>query len=283
VKLLRKNTDQNLILNTDQSFKTDLGWTENAEVLEKEILYQIINPSDNYETVRYSHKPYINTNGFEQLDIWFYFYFGDYSYQIISPVESIITGVSYQQDYRLVDITVQENTTLLKQSSESFFRLEFYKTANDESPNNLNRRLVFSKNLPLPIGEKIFYTGTTIEGTPSFNENIFVPVFVGSNFKNRENMYLFWFSDDSPFNETNLTGNTFYVTAKFYNSKTGNIIDFTNKQKTPNGVIIEENDLYYKMIIDRTNFSYEIFEFNGSLWSRIGLSDNPIKFYERFL
>lgn len=283
MKLLRKNTDQNLILNSEQSFKTDLGWTENAEVLEREILYQIINPSDNYETVRYSHKPYINIKGFEQLDIWFYFYFGSYSYQIISPVESIITGVSYQQDYRLVDITLQENAQLIKQSSESFFRLEFYKTSNDETPNNLNRRLVFSKNLSVPSGEKIFYTGTTVLGTPSFNQNIFVPVFNGSNFKNKENMYFFWFSDDSPFNETNLTGNTFYVTAKFYNSKTGNIIDFTNKEKTHNGVISEQNDLYYKMIIDRTNFSYEIFEFNGSLGERKGQSDKPIKFYERFL
>jgi hypothetical protein len=73
------------------------------------------------------------------------------------------------------------------------------------------------------------------------------------------------------------------MTAKFYNSKTGNIFDFTNKTKTPNGVIIEENDLYYKVIINRTNYTYEIFEFNGSLGNRIGQSNNPIVFYERFL
>jgi len=283
VKLIRKNSDQNLILNTNQSFKIDLGWTENAEKLEKEVLYQIINPSDNYETVRYSHNSYINNNGFEQSDIWYYFYFGDYSFQTISPVELNITGVTYKQDYRLMDISLQENALMLKQSTESFFRLEFYKTPNDEKPNNLNRRLVFSKNLGIPSGEKIFYTGKTENGNVSLNDYIYFPVFVGSNFKNKENMYLFWFSDDTPFSETNLTGNTFYMTAKFYNSKTGDIFDFTNKTKTPNGLILEENDLYYKVIIDRANYSYQVFEFNGSLGSRIGQSNNPIVFYERFL
>ena len=283
MKLLRKNSDQNLILNSEQTFKTDLGWTDNAEIMEKEILYQIINPTENYETIRYSHKPYINSNNFSQSDIWFYFYFGKYSYQTISPVDLVITGVTYEQDYRLMDISLEENALMLKQLSESFFRLEFYKTSNDESPNISNRRLVFSKNLSVPIGEKVFYSGTTNGGSIPFNDYIFFPVFFGSNYKNKENMYFFWFMDDTMFDETNLTGNTFYMTAKFYNSKTGDIFDFTNKTKTPNGVIIEENDLYYKVIIDRSNYTYEIFEFNGSLGNRIGQSNNPIVFYERFL
>ena len=38
MKLLRKNSDQNLILNSEQTFKSDLGWTDNAEIMEKEIL-----------------------------------------------------------------------------------------------------------------------------------------------------------------------------------------------------------------------------------------------------
>ncbi len=283
MKILRKNTSQNLILNTDQTFKTDLGWTDNAETMEKEILYQIINPVENYETVRYIHNPYINTNGFSQTDIWFYFYFGKYEYEIISPIDQSITGVTFEQDYRLKDISLQENALMLKQLTGSFFRLEFYKTPNDEVPTNINRRLVFAKNLSLPVGEKIFYTGTTEGGTIPLNDYIYFPVFMGSNYKNKENMYLFWFTDDSPFNETTLTGDTFYMTAKFYNSKNGEVFDFTNKTKTPNGIITEQNDLYYKVIINRTNYTYEVYEFNGSIGSRIGKSNNPIVFYERFL
>jgi hypothetical protein len=283
VELLRKDTDQNIIVNSNQTFKMDLGWTENAEMMEKEVLYEIINPTENYETVRYIHKPYTNSSGFTQTDIWFYFYFGDYQYNTSNPANPIITGVTFKQDYQLMDITLQENALMLKQSTESFFRLEFYKTPNDEAPTSINRRMVFAKNLALPIGEKVFYTGTTSGSTIPMNDYIYFPVFMGSNYRNKENMYFFWFTDDTPFDETTLTGNTFYMTAKFYNAKTGEVFDFTNKTKTPSGTIVEQNDMYYKVIIDRSDYSYQVFRFNGSVGTRIGESNDPIVFYEKFL
>lgn len=262
MEILRQNTDQNLIVNSNQMFKTDLGWTDNAEVMEKEILYEIINPTENYETVRYIHSTYSSGLGVNQTDIWFYFYFLD-------GTNSYTNGL----DYNHIGITYQENAKMLKQSTESFFRLEFYKTSNDEAPTNLNRRLVFAKNLSLPLGEKQFYL--------TLNDYIHVPVFMGSNYRNKENMYFFWFSDDTVFDETNLTGNTFYMTAKFYNSKDGTVVDFTNKSLSSGDTINESNDLYFKVIIDKTDFSYQVFRFNGTIGTRIGESNDPIKFYER--
>lgn len=262
MEILRQNTDQNLIVNPNQMFKTDLGWTDNAEVMEKEILYEIINPTENYETVRYIHSPYSSALSVNQTDIWFYFYFLD-------GANSYTNGL----DYNHIGITYQENAKMLKQSTESFFRLEFYKTSNDEAPTNLNRRLVFAKNLSLPLGEKQFYL--------TLNDYIHVPVFMGSNYRNKENMYFFWFSDDTVFDETNLTGNTFYMTAKFYNSKDGTVVDFTNKSLSSGTTINESNDLYFKVIIDKTDFSYQVFRFNGTIGTRIGESNDPIKFYER--
>ena len=267
MEILRKNTEQNILLPQELSFKTDLGWTENAEQMDKEILYSIINPTENYETVRYIHSPYTaSTTNILQTDIWYDFYF--------------LTGVSYTQNYEVVGITIPENAKMLRQSTESFFRLEFYKTANDEPPTQANRRLVFTKNLTLPLGEKVFYTGTTGNGTIPVNDYVYFPVFTGSNYRNTENMYFFWFVDDTPFDETNITGNTFYMTAKFYNAKDGSVTDFVNK--TTNTPIIEQNDLYYKVIIDRTDYSYQVFRFNGtSVGSRIGERGDSIRFYER--
>jgi hypothetical protein len=285
MEILRKTTNQNIILNTEQTFKTDLGWTENAEILEREVLYDIINPTENYETVRYIHSPYEamtpQDNVYTQTDIWFYFYFNRYYYNMSNPLNPILTGVTREQDYRLVDITLQENALMLKQSTESFFRLEFYKTPNDEAPNNANRRMVFAKNLSLPLGEKVFYTGTTSGSTISLNDYIYFPVFTGSNYRNKENMYFFWFTDDSPFSETTITGNTFYMTAKFYNAKDGTVMDFTNKDLPFVDEIVEEEDMYYKVVINRTDFSYQIFEFNGSVGPRIGKTGDPIVFYEK--
>jgi hypothetical protein len=270
MEILRKNVDQKIILSNDQTFKTDLGWTENAEEMEKDILYSIINPSDNYETVRYIHSPYTeNLSGYniQQTDIWYYFYFLD--------------GSTYLPNYEATGLTLEENSKMLKQSTESFFRLEFYKTSNDDTPNQTNRRLVFTKNLSLPLGEKVFYTGTTIGSTIPLNDFIYLPVFTGSNYRNTENMYLFWFMDETPFDETNITGNTFYMTAKYYNAKTGVVMDFVNKYLSIGQEIVEEEDIYYKVIIDKTDYSYIVYRFDGSLGVREGETSSPIRFYER--
>jgi len=197
MKILTNTNDLNIVLNTEQDFKTDLGWQENLAQFEDEVLKDIINPAQNYETVRYIHKPYtgITSNtGDTQCDIWYQFYFS--------------SGSTYVQEYEAVGITTTENEFMLRQSTESFFRLEFYKTPSIISGNTLicepptrqNRRMVFSKNLSLPLGEKYFYKGDT------FGYYIHLPVFVGSNYKNKENMYLFWFDDETALEETDLWG-----------------------------------------------------------------------------
>jgi len=275
MKILAKNNDQSIIIPSNQMFKTDLGWTDSAEQMEKEILYEIINPTENYETVRYIHSPYNQTSTtsgttFQQTDIWYSFYF-------------LNNSGNYSQNYENVGISFEENSKMLKQATESFFRLEFYKTNNDTSPNLTNRRLVFAKNLSLPLGERVFYTGIPTGSTIPLNDYVYVPVFTGSNYKNTENMYFFWFTDDSPFIETNITGNTFYMTAKYYNAKDGSVIDFVNKSKNVNASTsyVEEEDVYYKVIIDRSDYSYIVYLYNGSIGSRVGLVNTPINFYER--
>lgn len=194
MKILSNTNDLNIVFNGEQDFKTDLGWQENLAQFEDEVLKDIINPAQNYETVRYIHKPYTSALGVEQTDIWYQFYFS--------------SGSTYVQEYEAIGITTTENEFMLRQSTESFFRLEFYKTPSIISGNTLicepptrqNRRMVFSKNLSLPLGEKYFYKGDT------FGYYIHLPVFVGSNYKNKENMYLFWFDDETALEETDLWG-----------------------------------------------------------------------------
>jgi hypothetical protein len=247
-----------------------LGWQDNLADFEDEVLKDIINPSKNYETVRYIHKPYIVTGNtyppnFTQTDIWFQFYFatsGD------TP--------NYVLDYNPVGISTQENQLMTKQSTESFFRLEFFKTPqklwndyttfnfNDyvnynnkkykcvsvsgstnntppisgttlwwtfisenelacEPPTRQNRRLINSKNLALPLGEKYFHTGS------NYGYNIFVPVFTGSNYRNKENMYLFWFDNESVLTDTNLSGTTTLDQYVFGTGTTIQTILFTNE------------------------------------------------------
>jgi hypothetical protein len=313
MKILRKDTDLNILLNTETDFQTNLGWEENLKEFETEVLNDIINPIENYETVRYIHKPY-TSSGVTQTDIWFYFYFQ--------------SGGTYVQDYTPQGISSQENENMLKQATESFFRLEFFKTPiknwNSDStykitelvtyngntytsllnsnknnnpltssgkwvlsslnsqvyepPTRQNRKLIFAKNLSLPLGEKMFYN--------PLNGYIHLPVFQGSNYKNKENMYFFWFQDESVLTETNLsgttTGNSFFMTAKFYNAKDGTIIDFANDSYSTGHTITEQNDMYYQVDINKTDYSYQVYFYNGVVkCEEVGLTNKPIMFFER--
>ena len=265
MKILTSTDDLNISLNIEQDFKTDLGWEEGALQMEEQILSEIINPIENYETVRYIHKPYDVTKSgttFQQTDIWFQFYF----------LSGSTSGSTYVNDYEPTGLSNRENALMLKQTVKSFFRLEFFKTPNGVKPDRTNRKLVFAKNLSLPLGEKYFHT--------TFNDYIYLPVFMGSNYRNKENMYLFWFQDESPFSGTTITGNTFWMTAKFYNAEDGSISDFVNKpnltdtfsdgiigrtgnpikfyEKKSTDSITEYEDLYYKMIIDKSDYSYTV-------------------------
>jgi hypothetical protein len=264
--ILRKSGDYNIIINQNTDFQTNLGWEEGMNIFEEEVLDTIINPADNYETVRYIHEPYsglTSNTGETQCDIWFKFYF-------IDSNERYDNGL----DYNLVGITPKENALMTKQSTNSFFRLEFFKTPNDQPPTRLNRKFVFARNLSLPIGEKFYYT--------TLRQNIHVPVFMGSNYKNKENMYLFWFQDDSVLSDSTLSGNTFYMTAKFYNGVDGSIIDFTNTRLGNTTEVSEYSDLYYKVVINKTNYTYKIYQYNGTQNNRIGHGlSNSINFYEK--
>jgi hypothetical protein len=118
------------------------------------------------------------------------------------------------------------------------------------------------------------------------NGYIHLPVFRGSNYSNKENMYFFWFQDESVLTETNLSGtttsNTFFMTAKFYNAKEGTILDFTNDSYGTGHTITEQNDMYYQVDIDKTDYSYQVYFYNGEVkCEEVGLTNKPIMFFER--
>lgn len=263
MKIVRKNNEQILTISPETDFRLDGGWNDSVKELENETLLKIINPIENYETVRFIHEPYLNAIGGLQSDIWYKFYFHN--------------GSEYVCDYGPTGLSIYENSKMLKQSTESFFRLEFFKTNNNEPPNRNNRRLVFAKNLSLPLGEKLRY----VDGGNSVD--IFKPVFNGSNYKNSENQYLFWFQDDSVLNESNLIGNEFYMSAKFFNAKDGSIIDFVKSDL--NAEVNESDDMYYKVVINRDQYTYRVFKYDSAnTGDRIGTqitTFDPIIFYEK--
>ena len=261
MKILQNNNDRTIFINSETNFGTDLGWEENFQEFEHETLKSIINPTENFETVRYIHAEYTSELGIEQHDLWQEFYFADSS-------GFHIGGLNYER----VGLSAENNSKLLRTENTSFFRLEFYKVPVGETPNSKNRKLVFTKQLPIPMGEQIVYT--------PIKQKVYVPVFSGSNYRNNENMFLYWFQDDTVLEGTVLSGNTFYMAAKFYNTIDGTNIAFLNKDKDIFHSVVETEDMYRKMVINRSDYSYVIY--TGITEDHRGgesSSNTPLKWY----
>lgn len=264
MKILNTSSDKFIVINNELESLNDLGWAESFIEYEDDLKNKIINSIENYETIRYIHEPYngiISNPTTKQSDIWFYFYF--------------IDNGDYVQNYEPTGLSNISNSNLTLQTTNSFFRLEFYKTLNEQPPERANRKLVFAKNIMIPSGEKFYLT------LDDFNDYIYVPVFYGSNYANKENMYLFWFEDNTPYVNSQYSGNTFWMTAKYFNSIDGSLYDFVNDCYSTVHTIVETQDFYYKVIMNQNNYTYSIYQYNGIVGDRVGTFDNPIKFYEK--
>ena len=260
MKILQNTLNQTILLNSEDNFRTDLGWEESFQEFEQDTLKSIINPVENFETVRYIHSGYTGMNNIYQTDIWFYFYFCNTG----SP-QTHTGGLNYEY----IGLSAQDNAKILRGKNNGFFRLEFYKVPEGENPNSSNRKLVFTKHLPISLGEKIYYTPAS--------DYIYVPIFTGSNYRNKENMFFYWFQDDTVLSGTLISGDTFYMTAKFFNVIDGSTTSFLNKDKLTTDIINEEEDVYNKVIINRTDYSYIIYSGLTETYRIGGVA--PIKFY----
>lgn len=334
MKILKNNNTQNILFNGEQNFKLDLGWQENLADFETEVLESIINPAVNYETVRYIHTAYNGSVG-SQTDIWYSFFFvgnnGAYVQDYEAPTPNILLRenemmlaqathsffrlefyktpsknwnpkTTYSQNEIVYYIDSTNTGNIYSSSINNNFNNNpetgtgwTISQANNicfEEPSRQNRKLVFARNLSLPLGEKYLYT----DGGVQFY--IHVPVFHGTNFRNKENMYLFWFEDESVLDDTNYmgntTGNTFFMSAKFFDAKTSGIVDFTNSGFTTSHVVNDTSDMYYQVDFNHLNRTYCVYPYTGgtailnsscNMNQRIGWNTgntfNPIKFYER--
>ena len=134
MEILKNSNNLNIVVNSEQNFRTDLGWQDNLADFEDEILKDIINPSKNNETVRYIHKPYDKTISgitMSQTDIWFQFYFssGD------TP--------NYVLDYNPIGITTKENELINGYFNlyKSYVDLVKYKNNQDKTKKRIFLRL----------------------------------------------------------------------------------------------------------------------------------------------
>ena len=111
---------------------------------------------------------------------------------------------------------------------------------------------------------------------PTQTGTYIVPNLYSNNVKNNEISDLFVFKSLStkPFNE-------FYMSCRFFNAKTGDVVRMTNDPLIDSG-INPKKDFYYKVKLNRQKLTYEIYDYSdGVEGDRVGDSDdNPLMFYQ---
>jgi WD40 repeat protein len=96
----------------------------------------------------------------------------------------------------------------------------------------------------------------------------------------KEGFFIYWLK-----NTGFLNVRTFYMTAKFFDAKTGIFVKMMNRpQSTLTGInklnFPQESYFYYKVVLDYDDYTYKIYDINTGYDVLVGDSSNPIKWYE---
>lgn len=252
----------------------NLGREDLIEQFEDEVISEIINSIDDFETLRFSHSEWsftqanTTTNG-TSANYEFYFY--DNNTNVTAS-----TINNWNTDYENATFTDSEIYYFANSFKGSFFKLDFY-----DSPQNETQTLILSLIIPTQQGLK--ESGTV--GPPLNQTTVQVkkPKFVlDSTGSDKEGFFIYWLK-----NKNYLTANEFYVSAKFFNAKIGEFVRLINKPQSDfSGQNMFNLDkiqyFYYKYVLDYDTNEYMVYSYNANLQNsqRVGTGNTPIKWYE---
>lgn len=257
-----------------------LGLDQAIEEYESKIITEVIGVGRDFEVSRFAHAPM--TGGTESTEINYEFYF--YSGGTISDINN------WRINYISEGFTPQEVYYYSNNFTNSFFKLDFYdSTDNKKQTNYLTVILPTQQGLTMD---------TVMQRTPvSIKKPKFILNYVGD----KAGFFLYWLKK-----RTFLDIDTFYMTAKFYNAKTGQFTKMmTGRGWDPNSTnpcntpwpSVTEQDLtngpqacitgdkyyfdnqqyfYYTVKLSYEDQTYQVFNSDGQ---RVGTTI-PIKWFE---
>ena len=262
------NTEPQKALEVPINLSWDLGGVNDSiDLFESEVIRQVINPIDNFETTRYSHKTYNDTiTNKTQTSINYEFYF--YSATTDSNITGETTSTNWVTDYRANNMTTTDIVFKVGKFTSSFFKLDFYDT-----PSTTNQQIYLTVILPTRQGEimTVPYGITTVD--------IKKPVYKLDYVGDKEGFFIYWLK-----NTEFVDLQTLYMSAKFFDASIG---QFKRMMTVPQGLMGEkfnfnnEEYFYYQVNVDYTGYTYDVTLSNSTVQDlRVGTTSNPIKWYE---
>ena len=256
--------DKSIIIPIGQIFD-EVGNEQLVKTWEEVELQDNINVIQDYETTRYSYANNISAN-----TISYAFEFWD------------STTSSYVDNFNVLGFLDKDLAKPKKEFTRSFFKFDFY-----DSPLRKEQKMMFTNILPLNNCMKelkiIIQNEDPTEyfaqlaadplGTPKYG--VYQPLcLLGPLHGRSENYYIQWLKDRE------LTEiNTFYMSCKFYNAKTGKVTNMINEPPTlsqiTNGEVLSYPEWFYyevKLVISTSNASttqpkyrYVVTKFNEAI------------------
>jgi len=264
--VIRQDGFDNKQVNIPVELKWDyLGLDLAIEEYEKNIITEVIGVGRDFEISRFAHAPATGTTNNTEINYEFYFYSGG----------SLNDINNWRVNYLSEGFTPQEVYYYENNFSNSFFKLDFYDTPDEKKQVNY-------LTVILPTQQGLKMDAQMQRTLVSIKKPEFVLDYVGD----KEGFFLYWLKK-----KTFLDINTFYMSAKFYNAKTGqftrmmtgggsNSLDDTNGPQalmnTNKYAFDSTQYFYYTVKLDYPTQTYQVLNTYGQ---RLG-TNLPIKWYE---
>jgi hypothetical protein len=226
------------------------GRDDTIDVYEEDVLERIIGIPEDFEVTRFAHDSYEE----EKTDI-------NYVFNFYSQVNQ-----DWESSYLAEGFGSNEVYYYDKAFTKSFFKLDFYDTNEERSQINY-----FTVILPVQQG----YTESASISPYRPNVDIKIPTFKLDYVGDKEGFFFYWLRQRSF-----ISLNTFYMSAKFFDAKTGVFVKMMN---TPQSDLFSETNFdgkdyfYYKVVLDYNNKTYRVLD--SITEDRVGTT-TPIMWYE---
>lgn len=250
-------------LNIPIELKWDLsGQDDSIDEIQQNVVEQVIGKPTDYECSRFANNFYPNTT---KTDINYNFYF-------FSGTTSLLNNPNdWALSYAPQQFSDNETYYNVRPFTKSFFKLDLYDSDNSTKQINYLTLIIPTTNsLTTPVF-RLFQNNST--------KPIKLPKFKMDYLGYKENFFIYWLK-----NTDYLDIQTFYMSAKFFNAKTGEFVKMMNQPQSSVSTLYNfkpETYYYYKVKLNYTNFTYEIFDYTSTQNEiRVGSTSNPIKWYQ---
>jgi hypothetical protein len=263
-KILLPNNDQYLNVPIEMNWDF-IGRDDSIDDYQETMVKEVIGGVNDFEIVQFSHKDYITQLNANKTSIQYKFNFYDNLLPVTNPG---VTIINWNSSYINEGFSVNEIYYYTKSFTKSFFKLDLYDTDDDKTQ-------VLYLTIILPVQQGVTQSAQLSTLLP--NVDIRIPNFVLDFIGDKEGFFIYWLRERSYINI-----DEFYMSAKFFNAKTGVYVKMTNTPQSnmPNVFTFKPEDyFYYKVKLDYLNKMYEVYQTSNPT-QRVGVAGSPILWYE---